>query len=83
MSFHICAQVLVVNLHLEIAFENREIDNERVTFALDNVLCENLVGAWVIKSTIVVSRGQYVSLYLIVCQLACIKVDDKVFLKRF
>ena len=83
MPFHVCAQVLVVNLHLEIAFENGEINDKWMALALDNILCEDLVGAWVIEPAIVVSRGQDVCSYLIVCQLACIKIDDEVFFKRF
>ena len=56
MSSHVRTQVLIVDLHFEIAFENGKVDDEWVTFALDNVICENLVGAWVIQSAIVVSR---------------------------
>ena len=56
MSSHVLTQVLIVDLHFEIAFENGKVDDEWVTFALDNVICENLVGAWIIQSAIVVSR---------------------------
>ena len=72
-----------MDLHVKVAFEDWEIDHKRVAFTLDDILGEDLVSTRVIKSAIVVLWWQDVSLYLVICQLACIEIDCEVFLKLF
>ena len=82
MPFDSATDVLVVWLHFKVAFEDWEVDHERVTLSLDDVAGQDLIGPWVSQPTIVVFGREDVCLDLVVGQLTCVEVDGEVLFER-
>ena len=62
-----------------LSVENREIHNEGIALALDDILCDHLVAPWINNLAKVDTLGQDVRLNVVVSDFAGVQLHNKVF----
>ena len=64
---------------VRLCMENREIHNEGIALALDDILCDHLVAPWINNLAKVDALGQDVRLNVVVSDFAGVQLHNKVF----